>query len=61
MFYTGTRFAEWKGNALIGGLSSEALIRLTLKGNGVDDGRAHRRCVAASATSSRRPTGPCWS
>ena len=35
LFYTGTRFADWKGNALIGGLSSEALIRLTLKGNGV--------------------------
>ena len=33
IFYTGTRFAEWKGNALLGGLSSEALIRLTLEGN----------------------------
>lgn len=34
-FYTGTRFAAWRGNALLGGLSSQALIRLTLKGNRV--------------------------
>ncbi len=35
IFYTGSRFADWRGNALIGGLSSEALIRLTLDGNRV--------------------------
>jgi glucose/arabinose dehydrogenase len=29
MFYTGTRFAGWQGNAFIGGLSSETLLRLT--------------------------------
>ena len=32
----GPRFAEWQGNALLGGLSSETLLRLTLKGNRVD-------------------------
>lgn len=36
IFYTGTRFADWQGNALLGGLSSETLLRLTLKGNRVD-------------------------
>jgi glucose/arabinose dehydrogenase len=36
MFYTGSRFADWKGNAFIGGLSSETLLRLTLKGDKVD-------------------------
>jgi glucose/arabinose dehydrogenase len=36
MFYTGTRFAGWQGNAFIGGLSSETLLRLTLKGDQVD-------------------------
>jgi len=36
MFYTGTRFAGWQGNAFIGGLSSETLLRLTLKGDKVD-------------------------
>jgi glucose/arabinose dehydrogenase len=35
MFYTGTRFPDWKGNAFIGGLSSETLLRLVLDGNRV--------------------------
>jgi aldose sugar dehydrogenase len=35
IFYTGTRFTDWRGSALIGGLSSESLIRLTLDGNRV--------------------------
>ena len=35
LFYTGNRFADWRGNALAGGLSSMALIRLTLSGNKV--------------------------
>jgi glucose/arabinose dehydrogenase len=36
IFYTGSRFADWRGNALLGGLSSETLLRLTLKGNTVE-------------------------
>lgn len=35
MVYTGDMFGEWQGNLLIGGLSSKALIRLTLDGNDV--------------------------
>lgn len=35
IFYTGTLFKGWNGNALLGGLSSQALIRLTLKGDTV--------------------------
>ncbi len=35
LFYTGSLFPDWKGNALVGGLSSESLIRLTLDGNKV--------------------------
>lgn len=31
-FYTGDRFPAWRGNLLLGGLSSQALIRLTLDG-----------------------------
>lgn len=37
IFYTGKLFPRWRGNMLIGGLSSEALIRLTLDGNRVTD------------------------
>jgi len=32
-FYAGGLFKDWRGSLLIGGLSSEALIRLTLEGN----------------------------
>jgi aldose sugar dehydrogenase len=35
IFYTGTRFPDWKGNAFIGGLSSETLLRLVLDGSRV--------------------------
>jgi glucose/arabinose dehydrogenase len=31
-FYTGDAIPNWRGNLLIGGLSSEAIIRLTLDG-----------------------------
>jgi glucose/arabinose dehydrogenase len=34
-FYTGEAFPAWRGNLLIGGLSSEAIIRLTLDGEKV--------------------------
>src|SRR5437763_3618053 len=37
IFYTGSMFPQWKGNVLIGGLSSKAGIRLTLDGNKVTD------------------------
>ena len=32
MIYSGDRFADWKGNAFIGGLSSKALVRIELDG-----------------------------
>ena len=35
LFHSGRRFVQWRGNALMGGLSSKALIRLTLDGNRV--------------------------
>jgi glucose/arabinose dehydrogenase len=34
-FYTGDRFAGWKGNILIGGLVSESLVRLVMDGDRV--------------------------
>ncbi|MFO7962595.1 MAG: PQQ-dependent sugar dehydrogenase [Desulfobacterales bacterium] len=36
-FYNGDMFPDWKGNALIGGLSSHALIRLVFEGAGVQE------------------------
>jgi glucose/arabinose dehydrogenase len=35
MFYQGNHFTQWKGNAFIGALSGETLVRLTLEGNKV--------------------------
>lgn len=35
IFYTGDMFANWKNDALIGGLSSEVLIRVTIDGDRV--------------------------
>ena len=32
MFYTGTRFPEWRGNMFIGGMAGQQLSRLTLNG-----------------------------
>ena len=35
VFYTGDLFPEWKGNVFVGGLSSKALVRLVMDGDGV--------------------------
>jgi len=35
LFYTGTRFPKWKGNAFVGGLASQQLSRLEMDGNRV--------------------------
>ncbi|HEX2060157.1 MAG TPA: PQQ-dependent sugar dehydrogenase [Thermoanaerobaculia bacterium] len=36
-FYTGAHFANWKGSVLVGGLSSQSLIRLTFDGERVSN------------------------
>lgn len=35
IFYTGTQFAGWKGDMLVGGMSGQRLMRLTVKGRRV--------------------------
>ena len=35
IFHTGKLFTQWRGNVLLGGLSSMALFRLTLTGDKV--------------------------
>lgn len=37
IFYSGSMFPKWRGNALIGGLSSMALIRVSIKGDVVKE------------------------
>jgi glucose/arabinose dehydrogenase len=33
MFYSGSEFPDWQGNAFVGGLSSESLVRIELDGD----------------------------
>jgi aldose sugar dehydrogenase len=33
IFYTGSAFPQWRGNALIGGLSARALVRVAIEGD----------------------------
>jgi glucose/arabinose dehydrogenase len=35
LFYTGRLFAPWRGNVLVGSLSSQAIVRLALNGEQV--------------------------
>ena len=35
MFYTGSRFPKWRGNAFVGGLAGQQLSRLEMDGNRV--------------------------
>ena len=37
LFYGGSRFAGWRGNVLVGGLSSKAIIRLAVNGTAIVD------------------------
>jgi glucose/arabinose dehydrogenase len=59
MFYSGAQFPKWQGNALVGGLSSQAIIRLTINGDRVTDeemipmGRRIRNLMQA-------PDGSLW-
>jgi glucose/arabinose dehydrogenase len=36
-FYTGTMFPQWRGSALIGGLASQALLRISFRADGQPD------------------------
>ncbi|BDI60567.1 PQQ-dependent sugar dehydrogenase [Qipengyuania nanhaisediminis] len=37
LFYTGDMFADWQGDALIAGLSSQALVRVTIDGEAAQE------------------------
>ena len=64
LFYSGSEFPEWQGDAFIGGLSSQSLVRIEFGGgggggNGTRAPPARPRattCGSASAPWSRGPT-----
>ncbi len=54
MFYSGERFPQWQGNALIGGLSAEGLVRIEFDGESAKEAErypldARIRSVAQAA------------
>ena len=72
MVYSGKLFPQWKGDLFIGGLSSQALIRVDVDGTSATQGRsvadghphprargrARRRDLAARRRPARRPGPP---
>ena len=42
MFYSGNEFPEWQGNAFIGGLSSQSLVRVEIDGETVREAERFR-------------------
>ena len=56
IIYSGAMFPAWRGDALIGGLSGQALVRVDFDGDNAreaerwDDGRAHPRGRAGART-----------
>ena len=53
IFYTGDAFPSWKGNILIGGLASNALIRLVMQ-----NGTVARDCVMNASPRATRTGTP---
>lgn len=59
IFYDGDEFPEWRGNALIAGLSSQALVRIRLDGENATE--AERYAMGARIRSvTQGPDGALW-
>ncbi|GGJ85062.1 PQQ-dependent sugar dehydrogenase [Pseudomonas matsuisoli] len=59
MIYDGDLFSEWKGNAFIGGLSSEALVRIRF--NGEEAGETERYAMGTRIREVEQgPDGAIW-
>ncbi len=58
LFYSGSEFPDWQGDAFIGGLSSTSLVRIEFGPGGTARGRLVTGCRSACVPSSRAPTAP---
>lgn len=59
MIYSGDQFADWKGNAFVGGLSARGLVRITL--NGEEASEAARYDMGARIREVEQgPDGSIW-
>ncbi len=59
IIYDGDRFADWKGDAFIGGLSAEALVRVTLNGEAASEA-ARYNMGARIREVEQGPDGSIW-
>ncbi len=59
VIYSGEQFPQWRGNALIGGLSSQALIRVALDGEGAREA-ARYPMSARIREVEQGPDGAIW-
>lgn len=59
MFYTGDLFPEWKGNAFIAGLSSEALVRVSIDGDSAKEAERFDMKKRIRAVT-QGPNGAIW-
>ena len=59
VIYSGERFADWQGDALLGGLSSEGLVRVTLNGDEASEA-ARYNMKARIREVEQGPAGSVW-
>lgn len=59
VIYSGERFADWQGDALLGGLSSEGLVRVTLNGDEASEA-ARYNMKARIREVEQGPDGSVW-
>jgi glucose/arabinose dehydrogenase len=60
LFYSGSEFPQWRGNAFIGGLSSTALIRIELGAGGAAREAQRLRMPARVRAVEQGPDGALW-
>jgi aldose sugar dehydrogenase len=59
MFYSGDEFPQWRGNAFIGGLSSQSLVRIELEGDRAREADRFRMGERIRAVE-QGPDGAIW-
>jgi glucose/arabinose dehydrogenase len=60
LFYSGSEFPEWQGDAFIGGLSSTSIVRIELGAGGTAREAARYRMPARMRALEQGPDGAIW-
>jgi aldose sugar dehydrogenase len=59
LFYDGSEFPQWRGNAFIGGLSSQSLVRIEIDGDGAREAERFAMGMRIRAVE-QGPDGALW-